>query len=217
MMACSMTSRRGVALGFLLNAWQMHFFGGSESVDIVSEFLNDHCVLCSCVERVREIEAREQLFRSLSERELTAKSQEIYSRHISGESLDSLLPDAFALVREATFRKLGKRHYEVQLAGGVVLHEGAIAEMATGEGKSLTGILPAYLNALPGNSVFMVTVNDYLAQRDAQLFEPVFSLLGMQVCPPPLFPLMGQCNKHSKRKHYYLHAGHIRTCLHDRQ
>lgn len=111
------------------------------------------------------------------------KSQEIYARHSRGESLDDLLPDAFALVREATFRKLGKRHYAVQLAGGIVLHDGAIAEMATGEGKSLTGILPAYLNALQGDSVFMVTVNDYLAQRDAQLFEPVFSLLGMKVCP----------------------------------
>eukprot|EP00892_Ulva_mutabilis_P004780 jgi/Ulvmu1/2674/UM014_0130.1 len=135
----------------------------------------------SCVERVSKIEACEPLLSGLSEVELAAKSQQIHSRHASGESLDDLLPEAFALVREATYRKLGKRHYEVQLAGGVVLHDGAIAEMATGEGKSLTGILPAYLNALPGKIVFMVTVNDYLAQRDAQLFEPVFSLLGMKV------------------------------------
>lgn len=145
--------------------------------------------LCSCAQRVLEIEACEVLLSGLSERELTAKSQEIYRRHAGGESLDDLLPESFALVREATFRKLGKRHYEVQLAGGVVLHEGAIAEMATGEGKSLTGILPAYLNALPGNSVFMVTVNDYLAQRDAELFEPVFSLLGMKVRPQPTHQL----------------------------
>lgn len=196
MMACSMPFRRGVSLGFLVRAWQMRLICGPKCVvNFVWDLLNDNRVLCSCVERVREIEAREQLFRSLSERELSAKSQEIYSRHITGDSLDSLLPDAFALVREATFRKLGKRHYEVQLAGGVVLHEGAIAEMATGEGKSLTGILPAYLNALPGDSVFMVTVNDYLAQRDAQLFEPVFTLLGMKVWPPPLILPTGHCNK----------------------
>jgi preprotein translocase subunit SecA len=105
----------------------------------------------------------------------------IRRRFVNGESLDVLLPEAYALVREATLRKLGKLHYDVQLVGGMVLHDGAIAEMATGEGKSLTGILPAYLNALSGESVFMVTVNDYLAKRDAQMFQPVFELLGMKV------------------------------------
>lgn len=119
---------------------------------------------------------------ALAEHDLTASSERLKSRYDAGSSLDELLPEAYALVREATYRKLGKAHYDVQLMGGVVLHKGSIAEMATGEGKSLTGILPAYLYALSGESVCMVTVNDYLAKRDAQLFHSVLELLGMEVC-----------------------------------
>jgi preprotein translocase subunit SecA len=133
------------------------------------------------VEIVESINKLRAPLSALSEEQLKAKSIELRCRHKEGASLHSLIPEAFALVREATFRKLGKSHYDVQLVGGIVLHNGAIAEMATGEGKSLTGILPAFLYALTGSSVFMVTVNDYLAKRDAQLFDPVFQMLGMQV------------------------------------
>lgn len=117
----------------------------------------------------------------LQEHELSAASEQLKSRYDAGATLDELLPEAYALVREATYRKLGKAHYDVQLMGGIVLHKGSIAEMATGEGKSLTGILPAYLYALSGETVCMVTVNDYLAKRDAQLFHSVLDLLGMEV------------------------------------
>jgi preprotein translocase subunit SecA len=132
---------------------------------------------------VESINALRPSFAALQEHELRSVSGSLKSRYDSGESLDELLPEAYALVREATFRKLGKAHYDVQLMGAVVLHRGSIAEMATGEGKSLTGILPAYLYALSGDSVFMVTVNDYLAKRDAQLFHSVLELLGMEVSP----------------------------------
>ena len=130
---------------------------------------------------VESINALRPSFAALAEHELTATSKQLRSRYDSGSTLDELLPEAFALVREATYRKLGKAHYDVQLMGGIVLHRGSIAEMATGEGKSLTGILPAYLHALSGESVCMVTVNDYLAKRDAQTFHSVMELLDMKV------------------------------------
>lgn len=130
---------------------------------------------------VESVNALRPSFAAVAEPELRAKSEQLKSRYVAGSPLDELLPEAFALVREATYRKLGKAHYDVQLMGGVVLHRGSIAEMATGEGKSLTGILPAYLHALSGETVCMVTVNDYLAKRDAQLFHSVMDLLGMEV------------------------------------
>jgi preprotein translocase subunit SecA len=123
---------------------------------------------------------------NVQEQDLTAASENLKNRYNAGSTLDELLPEAYALVREATFRKLGKAHYDVQLMGGVVLHKGSIAEMATGEGKSLTGVLPAYLYALSGEFVCMVTVNDYLAKRDAQLFHSVLELLGMKVSTRPV-------------------------------
>lgn len=115
-----------------------------------------------------------------SDADLTAYSAHLRERCRGGDTLDSLLPEAFALVREACQRKLGKRHFDVQLLGGMALHDGVIAEMGTGEGKSLTGVLPAYLNALTGETVFVATVNDYLAKRDADVFRPVFAMLNMQ-------------------------------------
>lgn len=121
-----------------------------------------------------------------SDAELKTLSGLLRRRFCDGATLDSLLVEAFALVREATVRCLGKRHYDVQLLGGMILHDGVVAEMGTGEGKSLTGILPAYLNALAGRTVFMATVNDYLARRDADLFQPVFAMLAVQVCTRPL-------------------------------
>src|SRR5690606_7606759 len=98
-----------------------------------------------------------------------------------GATLDDLLPEAFAVVREAARRTLGERHYDVQLMGGIVLHEGRIAEMKTGEGKTLVATLPAYLNALAGRGVHVVTVNDYLAKRDAEWMGSVYRFLGLTV------------------------------------
>src|SRR5205085_7882664 len=98
-----------------------------------------------------------------------------------GKTLEDILPEAFAVVREASKRTIGQRHFDVQLVGGIALHEGKIAEMKTGEGKTLTATLPLYLNALTGKSVHLVTVNDYLARRDAEWMTPIFTHLGMSV------------------------------------
>ncbi|MCS7459941.1 preprotein translocase subunit SecA [Paenibacillus doosanensis] len=117
----------------------------------------------------------------LSDEELKNKTVEFRQRLENGEDLDDLLPEAFAVVREASKRVLGKRHYDVQLIGGMVLHEGRIAEMRTGEGKTLVGTLPVYLNALLGKGVHVVTVNDYLAQRDSAEMGRIYEFLGMTV------------------------------------
>jgi preprotein translocase subunit SecA len=118
---------------------------------------------------------------ALSDQELRAKTVEFKSRLSEGEDLDDLLPEAFAVVREAAKRTLGQRHYDVQLMGGVALHRGNIAEMRTGEGKTLVSTLPAYLNALTGNGVHIVTVNDYLAERDSEWMGRVHRFLGLSV------------------------------------
>ena len=117
----------------------------------------------------------------LTDAELRAKTDEFKERYADGESLDQLLPEAFAVVREAATRTLGQRHYRVQLMGGAALHLGNVAEMKTGEGKTLTGVLPAYLNALSGDGVHVVTTNDYLAQRDAEWMGRVHRFLGLSV------------------------------------
>ncbi|TDJ32327.1 MAG: preprotein translocase subunit SecA [Gammaproteobacteria bacterium] len=117
----------------------------------------------------------------LTDAELRAKTEEFRQRLADGETLDQLLPEAFACVREASKRTLGLRHFDVQLLGGMVLHEGKIAEMRTGEGKTLVATLAFYLNALPGNGVHLVTVNDYLARRDAEWMGPIYELLAMSV------------------------------------
>ena len=118
---------------------------------------------------VDKIEAMRDSMMALSDEELRDKTKEYKKRLEEGETLDDLLPEAFATVREAARRVLGMEHYRVQLMGGVVLHQGRIAEMKTGEGKTLVSTLPAYLNALEGKGVHIVTVNDYLAKRDAEL------------------------------------------------
>ncbi|WP_448627043.1 preprotein translocase subunit SecA [Geodermatophilus sp. URMC 64] len=117
----------------------------------------------------------------LTDAELRAKTDEFKERYADGESLDALLPEAFAVVREAATRTLGQRHYRVQIMGGAALHLGNVAEMKTGEGKTLTGVLPAYLNALAGEGVHVVTTNDYLAQRDAEWMGRVHHFLGLKV------------------------------------
>jgi len=130
---------------------------------------------------VEEINSLESKIASLSDSQLKAKTEEFKERLSKGESLDSILNEAFATVREVSKRTLGMRHFDVQLIGGIVLHEGKIAEMKTGEGKTLVATLAAYLNALEGKGVHIVTVNDYLARRDVQWMGPIYHFLGLSV------------------------------------
>ena len=123
----------------------------------------------------------EKEYEALSNSALKSKTTEFKKRVQNGEKLDDLLPEAFATVREAAKRTLGQRHYDVQLIGGITLHTGEIAEMRTGEGKTLVSTLAAYLNALSGNGVHIVTVNDYLASRDAEWMGQIYNFLGMTV------------------------------------
>ena len=131
--------------------------------------------------KVAAINKLEPEMKALSDEQLKAKTAEFRQRLADGASLDSLLPEAFAVVREASFRVLGMRHFDVQLIGGMVLNDGKIAEMRTGEGKTLTATLAVYLNALPGKGAHVVTVNDYLASRDAAWMGKVYNFLGMTV------------------------------------
>ena len=137
------------------------------------------------IKRMRKVVARinelEEQFGALSDTELQGKTAEFRRRLDEGEALDSLLPEVFATVREASRRVMGMRHYDVQLIGGMTLHEGRIAEMKTGEGKTLVATAAVYLNALPGKGVHVVTVNDYLARRDAEWMGKLYRFLGMQV------------------------------------
>src|SRR3990172_1853323 len=130
------------------------------------------------VQRINELESS---LKGLSDTELQRKTVEFKERLAKGETLDSLLPEAFAVVREASWRVLRMRHFDVQLIGGIVLHEGTIAEMRTGEGKTLVATLPAYLNALTGEGVHVVTVNDYLARRDSEWMGRLYGFLGLSV------------------------------------
>ena len=130
---------------------------------------------------VAQINALEPEMQQLDDAGLAARTDELRKRVADGEELDDLLPEAFAVCREAACRRLGMRHFDVQLIGGMVLHQGTIAEMATGEGKTLVATLPAYLNALSGKGVHIVTVNDFLAKRDAQWMGPIYQALGLTV------------------------------------
>jgi len=131
--------------------------------------------------RVEEINALEPRFQAMSDEELKAMTPAFKERLAKGETLDDLLPEAFAVVREAAKRTLGQRHFDVQLVGGMVLHGGSIAEMKTGEGKTLVATLPVYLNALTGKGVHVVTVNDYLARRDSEWMGQIYQFLGLSV------------------------------------
>jgi len=130
---------------------------------------------------VEEINRQEPSFKLLSDDQLRAKTGEFKERYSKGETLDELLPEAFATVREASLRTLKMRHFDVQLIGGIVLHRGKIAEMKTGEGKTLAATLPLYLNALTGRGVHLITVNDYLAKRDAEWMGGIYNFLGLSV------------------------------------
>lgn len=130
---------------------------------------------------VNKIEALDSQIQSLSDEQLRTKTDEFKERLSKGETLNDILPEAFAVVREAAWRTIGLKHYRVQLIGGIVLHQGRIAEMRTGEGKTLVATAPAYLNALAGKGVHIVTVNDYLAKRDRDTMAPVYEFLGLKV------------------------------------
>src|SRR5690554_687965 len=132
-------------------------------------------------ERVKQINSLEADCQKLSDDELRGKTDEFRERIERGETLDQILPEAFAVVREAARRTLNMRHFDVQLMGGMVLHEGRIAEMKTGEGKTLVATLPVYLNALTGRGVHVVTVNEYLARVGASLMGPLYDFLGLSV------------------------------------
>ena len=128
-----------------------------------------------------KIEALSGEYAALSDEELKAKTAQFKERLSQGETLDDILPEAFATAREAAWRVLGMKPFRVQLIGGIVLHQGRIAEMKTGEGKTLVAVLPAYLNALAGNGVHIVTVNDYLARRDSEWMGKTYRFLGLTV------------------------------------
>ena len=130
---------------------------------------------------VDKINSLEPDFQRLTDAELRAKTDEFKARYQDKEKLDDLLPEAFAAAREAGWRSIGQRHFDVQLMGGMVLHEGKIAKMTTGEGKTLVATLPLYLNAITGEGCHLVTVNDYLAKRDCQWMGPIFHALGLSV------------------------------------
>ncbi len=130
---------------------------------------------------VKKINALEPDFQKLSDEELRNKTEEFKKRYAEGESLDSILPEAFAAVREASVRVLGMRHYDCQLIGGIILHQGRIAEMKTGEGKTLVATLPCYLNAITGKGVHVVTVNEYLARRDSEWMGKLYRFMGLSV------------------------------------
>ncbi|MDO9466833.1 MAG: preprotein translocase subunit SecA, partial [Thiobacillus sp.] len=142
---------------------------GSRNERLVKQYL----------QKVKAINALEPAMEKLSDAELSGKTAEFKTRLENGESLDKMLPEAFAVVREASKRVLGMRHFDVQMVGGMVLHDGKIAEMRTGEGKTLMATLAAYLNALTGKGVHVVTVNDYLASRDAEWMGRLYGFLGL--------------------------------------
>ena len=155
----------------------------SEHMGILSRFVGTHSEreVKRVLPIVDKIESLEPDFEKLSDEELRDKTREFKSRLAGGETLDDILPEAYAAVREAAKRTIGMRHYRVQLIGGVILHQGRITEMRTGEGKTLVATLPAYLNALEGKGVHIVTVNDYLAKRDAEWMGQVHEFLGLTV------------------------------------
>src|SRR5207249_845010 len=146
---------------------------------------------------VEQINSLESGLTPLSDQVLADKTQEFKKRLGAGETLDDILPEAFAVCREMSRRKLNMRHFDVQLIGGIILHRGRIAEMKTGEGKTLVATLPIYLNALEGKGVHLVTVNDYLARRDAEWMGKIYNFLGMSVGV-----IVNQQPDHEKKRAY---------------
>jgi preprotein translocase subunit SecA len=146
---------------------------------------------------VNKINELELSIKKLDDTQLALKTNEFKQRISLGESLDAILPEAFAVVREASLRQTLQRHYDVQLIGGIILHQGKISEMKTGEGKTLTATLPLYLNALTGKGVHLVTVNDYLANRDSEWMAKIYNFLGLSVGA-----LKNSMHDHERKKMY---------------
>src|SRR3990167_6643306 len=144
-------------------------------------FAEDSGALKRAMPIVEATGAHEAVMQALSDEQLKAKTAEFKERLAKDEDLEAMAPEAFAAVREASWRTLGQRHFDVQLVGGIILHRRGIAEMKTGEGKTLVATLPAYLNALTGRGVHVITVNDYLSRRDAVWMGQVYGALGMTV------------------------------------
>ena len=155
-----------------------------------------------------QVNSIEEDFVDMSDAELRALTDSYKERLADGESLDDLLPEAFATAREAAKRTLGQRHFDVQVMGGATLHMGNIAEMRTGEGKTLTCVLPAYLNALSGGGVHLVTVNDYLAKRDAEWMGRIHRFLGLEVGV-----ILAQMTPDERRKQYAADITRVRRML----
>ena len=168
---------------FPVNSAEIRFLKGSIPMGFLTKLFGTN--MAKEIKRldpiVRKIEALEEEYKGYTDAQLQAKTPELKERYKNGETLDDLLPEAFATCREAADRVLGLRPYRVQLIGGIILHQGRIAEMKTGEGKTLVSTLPAYLNALTGEGVHIVTVNDYLAKRDAEWMGKVHEFLGLKV------------------------------------
>nr|MDA3850412.1 preprotein translocase subunit SecA [Spirochaetaceae bacterium] len=130
---------------------------------------------------LHKVNQKELWAQSLKDEEFSVQTQRFKEELKQGKTLDDLLPEAFALAREAALRVLGERPYDVQILGGIVLHQGKVMELKTGEGKTLASVAPAYLNGLTGQGVHVITVNDYLASRDAEWMRPIYDLMGLQV------------------------------------
>ena len=150
---------------------------------IISKFIKNSSQreidsLKSIVEKINKLEP---ITKEIPDKNFPIKTSELRSKIQKGEKLENILPEAFALVREASKRTLSERHFDVQLMGGIILHQGKIAEMKTGEGKTLVSTLPVYLNSLTGNGVHVVTVNDYLAKRDSEWMGKIYNFLGISV------------------------------------
>ena len=168
-------------------------------------------------ELARLVNTYEPETEELSDDELRAKTNEFRTRATNGESLDDLLPEGFAVAREAARRTIGQRHFDVQLMGGVALHQGNIAEMKTGEGKTLVSTLPGYLNALGGGGVHLVTVNDYLAKRDSEWMGGIYRFLGLDVGPDPGVDDTRAAATRLRRRHHVRHEQRVRVRLPARQ
>jgi preprotein translocase subunit SecA len=152
----------------------------SKAIKTVFGTRNDR-IIKKLKQRVSRINQLEPELQALADAQLAQKTEEFRKRFAAGETLEQLLDEAFAVCREASVRTLGLRHYDVQLIGGMILHNNQITEMRTGEGKTLVATLPAYLNAISGKGVHIVTVNDYLAERDAEWMGQIYNFLGLSV------------------------------------
>jgi Preprotein translocase subunit SecA (ATPase, RNA helicase) len=196
--------RRSEGVGYMLNRLKKIFDENAREIRKLEK----------AVARINELETS---IRQLEDGALQAKTSEFRSRLLEGASLEDLLPEAFAVVRETSRRVLGMRHFDVQLIGGMVLHQGKIAEMKTGEGKTLAATLPVYLNALTGKGVHVVTVNDYLARRDAEWMGDIYKFIGLKHRLHPARNERRRAPHRLRSRHHLRHQQRVRLRLPQRQ